>query len=100
MQVGRGGVVSSPARIIILPVMLQSDRPRPACCNACRAPDAKAPVHNFCHIFSIFFHDPVYPWTLGAYPDALPASSAFFGIDIYLDHNCNIQRSYITAVTK
>jgi len=83
-----------------LPVPHKPYRPWFAYRNACGAPDAEALIQDFCHLLTIFLHYPENPWAFWACPYTLPASGTFFFVNKNLDHNCNIQRSYINALTK
>jgi hypothetical protein len=99
-RVGEIEPMNSDIRDRYSPVLYNPYRSWFAGSYACGAADAETPFKDFCHPLAIFFYDPVNPGTLRTYPDTFPASSAFFRVNIYIYHNCNIQRSYINAQTK
>ncbi len=71
-----------------LPVPFQPYSSWLACYHAVSTSDTEAPVHNFDFFLPVFLNNPVYPRTFRAYPDALPASSTFFSINDYINHDC------------
>ena len=75
------------SRFLVLPATLQPDCSWLARCYAGGAPDTETFIHNFCHLRAVFLYNPVNPRTLGTNPDTFSASSAFFVINEYLNHN-------------
>lgn len=83
-----------------LPTALQPYSLRLACHHAVGTTNTETLIHNFDYLLAVFLNNPVNSRAFGAYPDAFPAPCAFFFIDEYIDHNCNIPSTYINNQTK